>query len=577
MRLHCHWRVFVVLWLVSSLYACGHVTDSGYVDANSSTPAPADPHLATQIPVPPPPMGWSSWNSLGEGVNHDVIEAQADGLAVLNARIASGHRYEYVNIDEGWWRSGQRDASGNFIVDTAQWPGGMQAIARYIHGKGLKAGIYIDAGPQGCGKRADGTHFVGSDPAHYDHDFLQFAQWGFDFVKVDFCGGAAKGYDPEKTYRSIAQSITRAHSQTGHRLAFSLCDWGTIPTDKSFPDYNEGPWAWGAGVGTMWRTTRDITPDFDSVIYNLAGNYHPEGQHTGYYNDPDMMVAGMRMSALHDRAHISLWAISGAPMILGNDLAKPLSADTARLLTNPEVLAIDQDALGLQGLLVAQSGRLQVWAKLLAGTGQRAVVLFNNSAKAAPMTVTWDSLGLAASSQATVRDVWAQKDLGRFATSYTAPGVPAGGVVMLAISGADPAPVMWQLGSLAGGAVYARCPTCASGKMITRLGTVNFSGMASDARGGFIEIGYFNDSARTVFAHLTMNGQRPTMLAFPPTRSDASMGAITVYVPFQAGPNTLVLSTADPSTPAPDIGYVATVSGPVPLSQTMSIARRAEN
>jgi hypothetical protein len=289
------------------------------------------------------------------------------------------------------------------------------------------------------------------------------------------------------------------------------------------------------------------------------------------------MVAGMRMSALHERAHISLWAISGAPMILGNDLAKPLSADTARLLTNPEVLAIDQDALGLQGLLVAQSGRLQVWAKLLAGTGQRAVVLFNNSAKAAPMTVTWDSLGLAASSQATVRDVWAQKDLGRFATSYTAPGVPAGGVVMLAISGADPAPVMWQLGSLAGGAVYARCPTCASGKMITRLGTVNFSGMASDARGGFIEIGYFNDSARTVFAHLTMNGQRPTMLAFPPTRSDASMGAITVYVPFQAGPNTLVLSTADPSTPAPDIGYVATVSGPVPLSQTMSIARRAEN
>ncbi|MEM5382814.1 alpha-galactosidase [Paraburkholderia phymatum] len=522
-------------------------------------------------------MGWSSWNSLGEGVNHDVIKAQTDGLAALNARIASGHRYKYVNIDEGWWLSGQRDASGNFIVDTAQWPGGMQAIARYIHDKGLKAGIYIDAGPRGCGKRADGTHFVGSDPAHYDHDFLQFAQWGFDFIKVDFCGGAAKGYDPEKTYRSIAQSIKRAYAQTSHLLTLSLCDWGTIPTDTSFPDYNEGPWAWGAGVGAMWRTTRDITPDFDSVIYNLAGNLHPAGQHTGFYNDPDMMVAGMRMSALHDQAHISLWAISGAPMILGNDLAKPLSPDTARLLTNPEVLAIDQDALGLQGLLVAQSGRLQVWAKLLAGTGQRAVVLFNNSAKAAPMTVTWDSLGLVPSSQATVRDVWARKDLGRFATSYTAPGVPAGGVVMLTISGTDPAPVMWQPGPLAGGAVSARCPTCASGMKVTGLGTVNFSGMASDARGGFIEIGYVNDSARTVFAHLTMNGQRPTMLAFPPTRGDASMGAITVYVPFQAGRNALALSNADPSTPAPDIGYVATVSGPVPVSQTVSIERRTEN
>nr|MDW3663992.1 alpha-galactosidase [Paraburkholderia terrae] len=117
-----------------------------------------------------------------------------------------------MNIDEGWWRSGQRDESGNFIVDTTQWPGGMQAIARYIHGKGLKAGIYIDAGPRGCGKRADGTHFVGSDFAYYDHDFLQFAQWRFDFVKVDFCGGMAKNYDPETTYRSIAQAIRRERS-----------------------------------------------------------------------------------------------------------------------------------------------------------------------------------------------------------------------------------------------------------------------------------------------------------------------------------------------------------------------------
>ncbi|MEX3936222.1 alpha-galactosidase [Paraburkholderia phymatum] len=576
MRLHRR-CVFVVLSLISSLCACGRGTDSANDEAAWSTHVPDVTQRATQTPVPPPPMGWSSWNSLGEGVNHDVIKAETAGLAALNARIASGHRYEYVNIDEGWWLSGQRDASGNFIVDAAQWPGGMQAIARYIHGKGLKAGIYIDAGPRGCGKRADGTHFVGSDPAHYDHDFLQFAQWGFDFVKVDFCGGAARGYDPEKTYRSIAQAISRAYSQTGHRLTFSVCDWGTIPTDKSFPDYNEGPWTWGAGVGTMWRTTRDITPDFGSVIYNLAGNYHPEGQHTGYYNDPDMMVAGMRMSAVHDQAHISLWAISGAPLILGNDLAKPLPADTARLLTNEEVLAIDQDALGLQGLLVAQSGRLQVWAKLLAGTGQRAIVLFNNSAKAAPMTVTWDSLGLVSSSQAMVRDVWARKDLGRFATSYTAHDVPAGGVTMLTISGTDSAPATWQPGSLDGGAVFARCPACTSGKKVTGLGTVNFSGMASGARGGFIEVGYVNDSTRTVFARLIMNGQRPTMLAFPPTRSNASMGAIAVYVPFRAGPNALALSNVDASTPAPDIGYVATISGPVPLSQTISIARHGEN
>lgn len=543
MPMCCRRHVWFVLTLFSSLFA---------VAANAQTV-----QRATQISVPAPPMGWSSWNSLGEGVSYDIIKAQADGLAALNARIASGHRYEYVNIDEGWWRSGQRDPGGNFIIDTAQWPGGMQAIARYVHEKGLKAGIYIDAGPQGCGKRADGSHFVGSDFAHYDRDFLQFAEWGFDFVKVDFCGGAAKGYDPQKAYRSIAEAIRRAHAQTGRLLTLSLCDWGTIPTNRSFPDYGEGPWVWGAGVGAMWRTTRDITPDFGSVTFNLAGNYHPEGQHTGYYNDPDMMVAGMRMSSLQDQAHVSLWAISGAPMILGNDLAKPLSARTASLLTNPEVLAIDQDALGVQGLLVAQSQRRQVWAKLLAGTGQRAVVLFNDSPKDAPMTVTWASLGLVPSSQATVRDAWAHKDLGRFTTSYTAANVRAGSVTMLTISGTDRAPASWQPDTRG-----------ASGRKPTGLGTAKFSMMAAGERGGFVEIGYVNDSAQTAYAQLTMNGSKPTTLAFPPTRNEARMGAITVYVPLQTGRNALSLSKADPSAPAPDIGYVATIGAPVPLVST---------
>ncbi|WP_241018250.1 alpha-galactosidase [Paraburkholderia sp. Tr-20389] len=518
-------------------------------------------------------MGWSSWNSLGEGVSYDVIRTEADGLAALNTHITSGARYEYVNIDEGWWRSGQRDESGNFIVDTTQWPGGMRAIARYIHDKGLKAGIYIDAGPQGCGKRPDGTHFVGSDFAHYDHDFLQFAQWGFDFVKVDFCGGLSKNYDPETTYRAIAQAIRRAHSQTGRLMTFSLCDGGMIPTSKLFPDYGEGPWVWGAGVGTMWRTTRDITPDFGSVTYNLAGNYHPDGQHTGYYNDPDMMVAAMGMSAVHDQAHVSLWAIAGAPMILGNDLAKRLAADTARLLTNPEVLAIDQDALGLQGLLVAQSGSQQIWAKLLAGTGQRAVVLFNNSTTDAQMVVTWDALGLVPSSQASVRDVWTRKDLGRFTASYTAPDVPAGGVTMLTVSGTETAPVAWEPGPLTGTATYSRCPACQSGRKITHLGTASFRGSVSTARGGFVEIGYINDGVQTAYAQLAMNGKRPTTLAFPPTGGDdGRLGAVTVYVPYEPGSNTLALSNADPSIPAPDIGYVVTVGGPVPLASAISTA-----
>jgi alpha-galactosidase len=567
--------------LSAGLFGGGSVGAVGASVANSAAAGDSLSPTKMQISVPPPPMGWSSWNSLAEGVNYNTVKAEADGMAALNAQIASGAKYQYVNIDEGWWTSGQRDANGNFIIDTNQWPGGMQAMAQYIHSQGFKAGIYIDAGPQGCGTRTNGTHFVGSDYAHYDHDFLQFAQWGFDFVKVDFCGGAAAGYDPQVAYTAIAHAIQNAYSQTGQRLTFSICDWGTIPGNTSFPDYNEGPWAWGAGVGTMWRTTGDIygpgsgAPNFNNVTGNMAGNYHPEAQHTGYYNDPDMMVAGMGMSAANDQAHISLWAVSGAPMILGNDLSKPLAATTTSLLTNPEIIAIDQDGLGVQGLLVARSGALQVWSKLLAGTGQRAVVLFNNSASDAPMTVTWQQLGLVPSSKATVRDVWARNDLGSYATSYTAPDVPAGGAVMLRVSGSDTSAATWQRSSLARGAADASCPACVSGKKVTSLGAVTFSNVASTAGGGFVEIAYINDGDQPLKAQLSMNGGLPTTLLFPPTGNNGHVRTVTVYAPLQSGQNTLTLSSLDSTTPAPEIRSVATVAGPVAL-QPFHAAYEAE-
>lgn len=557
-----------------SLYGCG----GGSTDSNSAgqstakvsasaaanTPAAAMP----QIAVTPPPMGWSSWNSLEENVSYNTIKAEADGLAALNANIASGPKYQYVNIDEGWWTSGQRDANGNFIIDTAQWPGGMQAMAQYIHSKGLKAGIYIDAGPQGCGTRADGSHFVGSDYAHYTHDFLQFAQWGYDFVKVDFCGGSSSSYDPQNAYTAVAAAVQNAYVQTGQLLALNICDWGTIGSNSSYPDYQQGPWAWAPGLALSWRTTGDIygpnsgVPNFGSVTGNLAGNYHPEAQHTGYYNDPDMMIAGMGMSAVHDQAHVSLWALAGAPLILGNDLAKPVSAATVGLITNPEVIAIDQDPLGVQGLLLAQSGAQQVWSKLLAGAGQRAVVLFNNSAADAPMTVSWSQLGLLPSS-GSVRDVLAQKDLGSYTGSYTAPVVPAGGVVMLKVSGTDSPATSYQPSSLSGGAVYAACASCASGQKVTSLGTVVFNGVASTNAGGFVQIAYINSGAQTLKAKLSVNGGLATTLAFPPSGSNGGVATVTAYALLQAGQNTITLSSVDSATAAPDISGIAMVAGPL--------------
>ena len=170
------------------------------------TPAATAAVSANQIPVSPPPMGWASWNSFAARIDATVIKRQADAMVALGLPAAG---YRYVNIDEGWWQ-GTRDAAGNITVDTAEWPGGMAAIADYIHSKGLKAGIYTDAGRDGCGyyyptgrPAAPGTGSEG----HYAQDMLQFSRWGFDFVKVDWCGGSAEGLDPQSTYRSISAAV----------------------------------------------------------------------------------------------------------------------------------------------------------------------------------------------------------------------------------------------------------------------------------------------------------------------------------------------------------------------------------
>lgn len=551
----------------------------------STTTTDTSPTALQQIAVNPPPMGWSSWNSLEENVSFDTIKAQADGLAALNANLATGNKYQYVNIDEGWWTSRKRDANGDFILNvdmngnpTNQWPGGMKAMADYIHGKGLKAGIYIDSGPQGCGN-TNGTHFVGSDYAHYDHDFLQFAQWGYDFVKVDWCGGRAAGYDPQQAYTAISQAIQKAYVATGKRLVLNMCDWGTLG-QSGYPDYNLGPWDWGAGIATSWRTTGDIygpgsgVPKFGSVLGNFNGNYHPEGQHTGYYNDPDMMVAGMGMTAANDLAHVNLWAIAGAPMILGNDLSKSLSSETVSLLTNPELIAIDQDMLGLQGLKVADANGQQVWAKLLAGAGKRAVLLFNNGTAASDMTVTWQQLGFAAGTSAVVRDVWAHKDLGAATGSYTVASVPAGGTVMLVLSGTDLPSTTYLPGTLSGGATIADCAACASGRKVTGLGAVTFNDVSSQTAGGYVQIAYLNTGTETVEARLGANGGNGTTLAFPPTGK--AVGTVTVFVNLQSGQNTLTLSSLGGTTAAPDVTSIAVVAGPVKVPPPPPLAYEAE-
>ncbi|GAB3800408.1 hypothetical protein GCM10027605_15880 [Micromonospora zhanjiangensis] len=375
--------------------------------------------------VTTPPMGWASWNTFAAKINYNVIKGQVDALVSSGMKDAG---YQYVNIDEGWWQ-GTRDAAGNITVDTNEWPGGMQAIADYIHSKGLKAGIYTDAGRDGCGyyyptgrPAAPGSGSEG----HYDQDFLQFSRWGFDFVKVDWCGGQAEKLNPRTAYLAISDAIARATAQTGRPMVLSVCNWGV-----------DNPWDWAPGMSTMWRTSQDIiyygqSPAMSRVLGNFDSAQHPAAQSPGHYNDPDMLVVGMPgFSAAQNRSHLSLWAISAAPLLAGNNLAT-MSAETRAILTNREVIAINQDPLGRQGTKVAEDrSGLQVYSKVLNGTGRRAVLLLNRTGAAASITARWSDLGL--SGTATVRNPWTGTDLGTSASSYTT-SVPANEAVLLTVS-----------------------------------------------------------------------------------------------------------------------------------------------
>jgi Alpha galactosidase A/Alpha galactosidase C-terminal beta sandwich domain len=375
--------------------------------------------------TPAPPMGWASWNSFGGTIKYSIIKAQADAMVASGLKDAG---YRYVNIDEGWWQ-GTRDSAGNITIDQSEWPGGMKAAADYIHSLGLKAGIYTDAGKDGCG-----YYFPTGRPAapgsgsegHYDQDFLAFSQWGFDFVKVDWCGGDKEKLDAQTAYKGIASAIDKATKQTGRPLSLSVCNWG-----------NQSPWSWAPALSTMWRTSGDIiyygqAAEMSRVLSNFDSAQHATAQSPGHYNDPDMLIVGMTgFSGAQNRAHLALWAISSAPLLAGNNLAT-MNADTKSVLTNSEVIAIDQDPLAKQGVRVSDDQGKQVYNKVLSGTLRRAVLLLNRSTSAASITVRFADIGLGAT--AAVRNVWTAQDLGSQSTSYAAT-VPAQDSVLLLITG----------------------------------------------------------------------------------------------------------------------------------------------
>jgi hypothetical protein len=499
-------------WPLAALAASVAVTAAAASASDPQRPATAPPR---DVMSAPPPLGWSSWNSFMNSIDANVIAQTAQAMASSGLKAAG---YRYVNIDEGWWQ-GQRDAAGNIVVDQGQWPGGMAATVRRIHALGLKAGIYTDAGRNGCGyyypQTAAPAAGTGSE-GHYDQDLTQFARWGFDYVKVDWCGGDREGLDPQQTYTQIAGAVAHAEAATGHHLTFSICEWG-----------REDPWVWGPATGDLWRVSGDIsyvpnTASFAGVLGNADTNQPlAEYQHNGRYNDPDMLEAGANgLSPTENRAHLSLWAVMGAPLILGNDL-RAMDDQLARDLGNRDMLAVDQDPLGLQGYQVAEddAGR-QVWSKVLAGDGRRAVVLLNRGVQPAPVTVRWADLGLKEATSA--RDVWTHRHVRLGGDAYTAVVAPHG-VTMLVVQGTD-APARTAPRS---GDTFGPIDSAVDGFTVARLA-------------------FANPTSRPQTLMLADNDDPASQVTLPPTDGRTRTLALTLRV--KPGANTVTVSQlSDPA------------------------------
>jgi alpha-galactosidase len=350
-----------------------------------------------------PPMGWNSWNKFGCDVNEALVREVADAMVASGLRDAG---YRYVNIDDCW--QGARDEQGFIQPDPQRFPGGMKALADYVHARGLKFGLYSDAGWKTCGGR----------PGSRGHEFQDariYAQWGVDYLKYDWC--STEGLKAEGAYMTMSAAL-RA---TGRPILFSLCEWG-----------QSKPWTWARSVGNAWRTTGDIFGCFDCVedhgdwkafgvlqIMDMQDGLRAYAG-PGHWNDPDMLEVGNGMAEHQDRAHFSIWAMLAAPLIAGNDVRR-MSAQTRAILGRRAVIAIDQDALGVQGWRQASRDGVEYWFRPLDG-GDWAFMALNRTDAPRRIHVDWRAQTVrdeishrdAALDRVryALRDLWSDRDLG---------------------------------------------------------------------------------------------------------------------------------------------------------------------
>ena len=353
-----------------------------------------------------PPMGWNSWNCFGPNINETLIKEIADAMVSTGMRDAG---YIYLVIDDGWQL--KRDGDGNIIPNPEKFPHGMKAVADYVHSKGLKFGIYSDAGRKTC------QGLPGSRGYEFQ-DARTYARWGVDYLKYDWCYHGKQ--NSEASYKLMRDALYKA----GRPIVFSICEWGTTK-----------PWTWAKDIGHLWRTTGDIQDCWDCVnewggmgwtliLDKQVGLEAYAGP--GHWNDPDMLEVGNGgMTIKEYRAHFSMWSILAAPLMAGNDI-RHMSSEIRNILTNKEVIAIDQDPLGKQGVKITDIGDYEIWAKELSG-GELAIALLNRGLSPINAVIRWGwilrKFGLKDKNYR-LRDLWKHRFVGNTSRTFRAKVLP---------------------------------------------------------------------------------------------------------------------------------------------------------
>ena len=357
-----------------------------------------------------PIMGWSSWNHFHINIDEKMIREQADAM-ISSGMYKAGYRF--INIDDGYF--GGRNSDGNLLTDTKKFPSGMRALTDYIHARKLKAGIYSDAGKNTCGSKYD------NDPngigvgmyGHVERDCnLFFNDWKFDFLKVDWCGGDWMGLDEETEYTKIIHAVKSINPE----IVFNICRW-------------QFPGEWAIKLADSWRISGDIRENFSSIlrIIDLNADLHQYSS-PGHYNDMDMLQVGRGMTYDEDKTHFSMWCMMNSPLLAGNDL-RDMTRETIEILTNKEIIALNQDKGFRQATRLLREGDVEIWVKPLGKTGkQKAIAIMNRGEKTGQTALTPEKIGVSSTSK--LRDLWLHENIGKLGKSRTFT-IPKHGIVVL--------------------------------------------------------------------------------------------------------------------------------------------------